>query len=71
MQNFDGKPLRKWPLGRLRKRWKDTINMDLMVRRWEVVGNGSGFCDGNVESSGSDIRLLLVVCYPTTCWRDR
>jgi hypothetical protein len=24
-----GKPLGKWPLGRLRRRWEDNINLDL------------------------------------------
>ena len=45
-----GKPEGKRPLGRLRCRWKDNINMDLQEVGWEVwtgsswlrIGTGGG-----------------------------
>jgi hypothetical protein len=40
----------------MKKRWKDTTDVDLTAQEWEVGGNDSGFCDGNVEPSGSYIK---------------
>ena len=38
-----GKPEGKRPLGRLRRRWKDNIKMDLQeVGGWRLEGVGSG-----------------------------
>jgi hypothetical protein len=33
-----GKPERKRPCGRPRRRWEDSINMDLQEMRWQGVG---------------------------------
>jgi hypothetical protein len=36
IQNFGGKPLRKWQLRITRKRWEDNIKMDLREPGWEM-----------------------------------
>jgi hypothetical protein len=58
-----GKPERKRPLGRPRRRWIDNIKMDLREIGWDGVdwmdGYGSewgpveGSCEHGIESSGS------------------
>jgi hypothetical protein len=56
---FVGKPERKTPLGRLRRRWKDNIKVDLMDVEYECGLDSSGCgpvadpCEHGIESSGS------------------
>jgi hypothetical protein len=33
-----GRPFGKWPLGRLRSRWEDNMNMDLSKMYWRMGG---------------------------------
>jgi hypothetical protein len=58
-----GKPKRKRPLGRPRRRWEDNVRMDIRETGWESVDGINldqdkdqwlaGFCEHGNEPSGS------------------